>query len=565
MQKRTKQIIAIVSVVVFLVVIGVTVWSCTRFDFSRIKYEAYDYPAISKYFNQTETDLAKETDGPTATKKLIKAQNYLINVRTQYQLVSLAYDIDMSDSWLQEESTRVNNEYTELVGKYYKLLYIALNNSYISDYIFDGDEEFIADVRAQNASRDETYNRLMTDISKLESDYNNLTKTVSVVYDGATYTSDNLPNANNTKRKEIYNQYFEAYSTGAGNILLSLRDKYNELAVHLGEANYADYAYKYVYDREYTPAEVAVMSEAVKTGFNGMYADISNSIKTSSSVSTSAISSTEVRKVSPLLKDYFREVSPAMLSAYNYMDSHNLYVTSSSDKSYTGAYTSYLTKYNAPYIYQYTNGSLNDISTFVHEFGHFYAFYENEGYQGPMDTCEVQSQASEWLFMPYYKQINMSISYSDFEKSSFADNVFFSLQMGCVMDELQRVIYTQPELYTEGSQVTGLFTELIGDNGYGAYLDYDLYDFKYWWSVVPHSFSSPFYYISYAMSLIPSLEIYKTSITDRAKALDMYDNIIYYGAELSFESMLDYVKLPSPLDPSTINGLADFVKLRCGI
>ena len=74
-----------------------------------------------------------------------------------------------------------------------------------------------------------------------------------------------------------------------------------------------------------------------------------------------------------------------------------------------------------------------------------------------------------------------------------------------------------------------------------------------------HTFSQPFYYISYAMSAIPALSLYAESTEDFASAAVKYNIVQYYGngnSGYTFEEILDKAGIGSPFEKSTYDEIS---------
>ena len=207
-------------------------------------------------------------------------------------------------------------------------------------------------------------------------------------------------------------------------------------------------------------------------------------------------------------------------------------------------------------------GGYGDISTFVHEFGHFTAYYNlgNTG-AGTLDINEIQSQANEALFMPYYKKMYSEASAAKIEKQELFKSIFWSVLMGCLFDEFQRELYLKPHTYNTPQSVNALFDRLIEEYNATAYIPRP--QLRYWWAEVPHTFQSPFYYISYAVSQLPALIIYEDSISDRGAAIAEYNYIQNYGdGTYTFNTLLEKAGVKSPFEKETISSLATFLDSR---
>ena len=74
---------------------------------------------------------------------------------------------------------------------------------------------------------------------------------------------------------------------------------------------------------------------------------------------------------------------------------------------------------------------------------------------------------------------------------------------------------------------------------------------------IPHIYIQPGYYISYLVSLIPSLELYAMDLNQAIKA---YNVIIDYGETNSLSFVLEKAGIKSPFEEGVINTLIDHLK-----
>ena len=82
-------------------------------------------------------------------------------------------------------------------------------------------------------------------------------------------------------------------------------------------------------------------------------------------------------------------------------------------------------------------------------------------------------------------------------------------------DEFQQRVYLEPELSEE--RLLDIFREVYESYGFEIYDGYE-----YEWADVIHNFQQPLYYISYAVSAIPALELYVQSVESPNEAMDTY-------------------------------------------
>ena len=94
-------------------------------------------------------------------------------------------------------------------------------------------------------------------------------------------------------------------------------------------------------------------------------------------------------------------------------------------------------------------------------------------------------------------------------------NLVYSVVTGAMYDEFQQRVYLEPELSEE--RLLEIFREVYESYGFEIYDGYE-----YEWADVIHNFQQPLYYISYAVSAIPALELYVQSVESPNEAMDTY-------------------------------------------
>ena len=73
------------------------------------------------------------------------------------------------------------------------------------------------------------------------------------------------------------------------------------------------------------------------------------------------------------------------------------------------------------------------------------------------------------------------------------------------------------------------------------------------------------YYISYATSIVPALEIMELSMTDREEAIRIYNELVRSDPESSFSEVLSSVGLGSPFEEQTIIDVVNAVVSLTGV
>ena len=249
-----------------------------------------------------------------------------------------------------------------------------------------------------------------------------------------------------------------------------------------------------------------------------------------------------------------------MVEAMQYLIDYRLSVITDSETSQNGAYTTFIGDYDVPFMYIHEGYGYGDLLNFVHEFGHFYADYLG-GWDyasgASLDVKEIASQGDELLFLPKLKEYYPRTTYNGILKYELYD-LMNTLIEGCMYDEFQQYVYTHD--IADLDELNDAYVDISSSYGIGE--GYYVISTRYIWVDVMHNFESPMYYISYATSLVPALEIFQISLEDRELAIQIYNSVAGSDPELTFEETLAANGLKSPFEEQTIidivNAIVDY-------
>ena len=109
----------------------------------------------------------------------------------------------------------------------------------------------------------------------------------------------------------------------------------------------------------------------------------------------------------------------------------------------SGSFTTYISDYSAPFIFSWWTGEPTDITSVLHELGHFTSYYYNAtvGYSAAdsLDLAEVDSQALVLLLIDDYDAFYGK--QADEAAQDVLLDAMYSLLSGCMEDEFQQTIY----------------------------------------------------------------------------------------------------------------------------
>lgn len=464
--------------------------------------------------------------------------------------------------------------YDWLMAEYAKV-YTLDNLAYIDFYAHPGDETLSDACRQLDSILNEVNDALCTALSDaldgpagsaLRSYIGEDKATALVGYDEQTDRQRKI-----TERvSELTLQYnalimeylsYDEETEKIGALYRELVDLHNEEAQSAGYKDYADYAYEASYGRDFTPDDAAALCEAVKPYARQYFGSLYYNEATYADFS--ADTDLTERELVGLVTQYMPRVSDDAAKAAAYMEKHGLYFMDSAERVSDLGFTTTLDQYNAPFIYLALYGDQNDIQSMFHEFGHYYDAYVNPVPDlllsvGSLDIFEIHSTGMEALSTGWYEDIYGEDA--DLARIRFLDSALYTVFSGCLFDEFQRVVYADPTLTPE--QISQTFVTIARSYGLRSFGK----EFSHYWMQVNHNFESPFYYISYAVSMLASLQIYEMAENDWASAADFYNDLVSLGAfDYTYCELLDKVGLECFTDglPACVSQAVEDMEALC--
>lgn len=519
-----------------------------------------DYNKYVGYYNWMVANVNNaSTDAGEFYINMIDFGNGLNHVYEQNDIASVLYnvsgdstDYDTSTTWYYD----LLNKYVDIIVKANSSTNTAIKNG-LSENVDSEDIQYALGEGTGNASK------IQEEIDNILSQYNN------------EITSES---PNTTTIAGLYEQ---------------LVNKNNQLAVLYGYDNYMTYSYKNVYNRNYTPAQTKAMSAFVKKYIVPLYTSINARFETAyNALDDNDATDADINLYNGLMFDslftkttskYFDEVKDAidLISNYfKYLDSSNdvMFYDAVEDLfkngnyfvgQVEGAFTYYMpqvgntilyfdnTDYGEGYYHCYSNSF-----TFVHEFGHYYENVHNLTKSGerPLsyDFCETQSQGNEMMFLAWLgSNTTASKGYNAVKYSQLA-NMLQTVLNATAIDEFEQAVYTGSY---EG------YTTLNANNYQDLYdticTKYGINDEEngntYWMGVC---FDNAAYYISYAMSALPSIEIYAKAV-DKDGGVDVARTAyltLFTNASTDYNTVLAAAGLHNAFEEALYTELTNAIK-----
>ena len=189
-------------------------------------------------------------------------------------------------------------------------------------------------------------------------------------------------------------------------------------------------------------------------------------------------------------------------------------------------------------------------------FGHFASYYHNAevGYSAgdSLDLAEVDAQALVLLLFGDYERFYGGLA--DEARVSALIDAMYSLLSGCMEDEFQQRVYAAPGMTLE--EMNALYARLAREYGLDQVYGYRGTE----WALITHTFQTPLYYISYAASMVPALELFDLAQSDPGAAKAAYFSILMRDPYASLGDVLAQNGLAPVFSESTVAKIAGILR-----
>ncbi len=522
-------------------------------DFSKISYERREGTTMQSLMDELEAALENGTDPEEVLDLFDEVREEAHKISEAYTLANIYNSLDTSDEYYMDELTYMQEVGSDTGDRMCTLAKAILGS--------DCGEAARKRWRSVDVEYYEKYREMTEEQKALVNEEQKLivkytkqsTEEYTVDVNGTPYTYSDLMTDDTMDYDEFYRYYVKLMqdeNKAMGETYLELLDVRKKIAQSYGYDSYADYAYKEVYQRDYTTHDAEILCHEVKEKIAPFYQMLYDGTD-SYNIDTFA-EELSVEEQMEMVRSYLDHVDPEMVEYFDYMVSHNLYDLDYADRKLDGGFTTFLAESREPYMFNLRSDTYYDISTLIHEFGHYNSYCVNVDTSADyscLDLAEIASQGLELLYLDVYPDM-LGDEYALEAEQYVLCNLMRSIIDGCLYDEFQREVYAMenPTL----SQINRVFGKLMYE--YGYYEDDGMEG--YGWVEVPHNFQSPMYYISYAVSVIPAFEIWEMSLEDYEGACEIYKKLVSVGEVGTFKDGLREAGLSLPFEKECIDSLA---------
>ena len=515
-------------------------------SFAEMKYVRPDTDALCEGFRGVQ-DLV---EGGSSAKEVLDAfypvYDDYIRFNTMSTIAYIHYTLDLNDTYYDEENQWCD-EQSPVVEQALEKLYIAMSDSPIRNKLeeLEFGDGFFAYYDENEVYSNDRVVELMQEENDLITQYMSLQSDMTIQWKGKECLVEDLLDSNLAYGDllEVYRLYYDKYNPLAADIFIKMIKVRKQISEELGYESYADFAYSFYYDRDYTPDQVrSYTADVAKELSPYYYAAYYSSFEKSMSM----------EQVMSLLKQTSYKFGGEFAAAYNYMEKYGLYDITESTSKMPGSYMTYLSAYEAPYMYVSPTGDIDDFLTASHEFGHFVDGFVNCNGTSSIDCNEIFSQGLEYLSLSR-AELNRN-DRSSLTTSKVADALMIFLNQASFA-EFELRVYGLPEKELTADKINEIFLDCTEEFGMGMSGLEDV--LAPGWIDIQHFFIAPFYVISYCISNDAALQIYQAELRN-GTGLDTYRALMSNSSGNTILALLEEAGLTSPFAKGRMEDLADF-------
>lgn len=254
----------------------------------------------------------------------------------------------------------------------------------------------------------------------------------------------------------------------------------------------------------------------------------------------------------------YAQLSPDTDAFFTRMQEAKLMDLVNRDGKATGGYCTYISKYEAPYIFSNFNGTSGDIDVLTHEAGHAFQVWSSnhfpfEEYHWPTaDAAEIHSMSMEFFTWPWM-HLFFGEQTDKYHFMHLAGAIQF-LPYGVAVDEFQHIVYENPDM--SPAERNAVWRQL--EKTYLPQRDYDGIEHLEagrFWHKQSHIFNSPFYYIDYALAQICAFQFWVKDRQNHESAWADYLRLCRAGGSESFLDLVKLANLKSPFDDGCVRSV----------
>lgn len=391
-----------------------------------------------------------------------------------------------------------------------------------------------------------------------------------------------LENPDRTLREEVYKKIWERRfqdRDALNQLFTQLIEKRHQVALNAGFANYRDYKFAELGRFDYTPENCYAFHEAVEQHIVPLVKTIYERKRAALGLDTLRPWDIDAEKegVAPLRPFQngqeliektircFDRLHPFFADCLRQMQRMGRFDLDSRKGKAPGGYNMPLAETGAPFIFMNAAGTMDDVTTMVHEGGHaVHSFLTHPlkltGFKEyGAEIAEVASMAMELFSMDYWDEFFPDPDDLRRAKAKQLERVLTILPWIARIDAFQHWVYEHPQ-HSEAERgqhwmalAQRFSTGVIDYSGLEKYRPYE-------WQKQLHLYEVPFYYIEYGIAQLGAIGLWMQFKQNRDEALNHYINALRLGGTKTLPELYKAAGLAFDFSPAYVRELSDFVR-----
>ena len=428
--------------------------------------------------------------------------------------------------------------------------------------------------------------QLNAELNVMQQQYGVIAGKMTVTVNGQEYTLQQaakfLEDPDRKLREEVYRKINERRlqdKEELNKLFSNLLEKRHHVAKNAGFTNYRDFRFKELGRFDYTKEECYHFHEAVKLYVMPLVNQIYETKKKKLGLDTLCPWDVEAEPagIQPLRPfktgeeltektiACFRELKSFFADCLQKMKTMGHLDLESRKGKAPGGYNCPLAESGAPFIFMNAAGTLDDVTTMVHEGGHaVHSFLSHNleltGFKEyPTEIAEVASMAMELFSMDKWDVFFDNADELKRAKEQQLERVITIFPWIATIDKFQHWIYENPshtleERAEKWTEILDEFSSPVVDvQGLDEYR-------RYGWQRQLHLYEVPFYYIEYGIAQLGAIGLWQQYKQNPANAINNYITALSLGGTRTLPELFKAAGLDFNFSPDYIKGLMEFVK-----
>jgi oligoendopeptidase F len=447
-------------------------------------------------------------------------------------------------------------------------------------------ETFLRNIRKQIDLYREINIPIQSEISVLQQQFGVIAGKMTVVVQGQEYTLQQaakfLEDEDRSLREQVYLQIAERRyqdREALDQLFDQLLQKRNQLALNADMQNYREYRFlelgRFDYDHVMCEQFHQAVKEEVMPLINEIYAKKKERLGLTTlrpwDIEAEPIGTKPLRPFADATElteksiDCLRRLHPFFGDCIATMRRMQRLDLESRKGKAPGGYNCPLAETGAPFIFMNAAGTLDDVTTMVHEGGHaVHSFLTHplplNGFKEyPTEIAEVASMSMELFTMDYWDSFFSDPAEWQRAKEQQLERVITIFPWIATIDKFQHWIYTHPQHSKEErnrvwlSILNEYSAPVVDFSGLDKYRSYQ-------WQRQLHLFEVPFYYIEYGIAQLGAIGLWQQYHQDPHQALDNYIKALSLGGTKTLPELFAAAGLPFDFSAARIRTLMQFVQ-----